>query len=853
MRKVKLVESQTKTTAQRAMLEGSALDRLLTLGAQRGIDVGPARAMHRLIDFSEPPIGYIRRIDTISKIAALRIGNTAVFVPAAAWIPYIEEVLKRPQEFADFLNLSKEDMDRFLAASPKDPLFSRGMTSHGLEALLWVKTPDGASAGTNYLLMLQAQLMAAQFAILEFEYQAAEGRGETSPRKEVFTSLYEPCMFARKFAESDLSIALPYLPFIKDGNHYADALDCFRSTPPGSINQALSTISAGKLDEALAGISSFIRRGATQKAYERRGYNGRKKKGPENLDTPPPAEDSPGSNDHARATKFEFNRTSGDATDRKELDQNGEAPEDHLPIRTFILTDGSQVTVGHILAAKARQNQSLPRRYREPQPWEYSLLIEGMRTHPERFSPPTEAKAAIAWTQFVFFQSCSPQQATELLVGYPTTPLEDCDFMLRMAEDSGDDGVFPPRVRVRIIEPPYETQYIPIEGERPRVKYFEIPDLGGVCTSVRDLLHELQTKGDRPEVSLEGIRERALKVFSQEARIYTKHTNSFAALIGLGDRVGVSGLGKVLFQRYVEFSDPVSAALITCSEPPLASVRRWYFSPKIESLRKVHLLGVRSVFAELPKSDVQPYPAALDTSKDCVGSRRCAEFGYVKQLVGFLQEIVEEPCAVRSLLQRREAFARRHNALSILAVWAIDLSVGMRTTTHPYFHASEYDHETGMGSLADKGEEKTRPFCLSRLTIKIASEYDKYLNGLAMYGLPGSKPDRPCYFVCVMDGQLKTISVTPTSISDFFCGTFLFAPNWARRMVKTLAIERGVPTIYTDAYCGHSNYGQEQYYTFTSFDPLPYFDCIRDFLAGLLKDLGFRVLTFDPSFLELRR
>jgi hypothetical protein len=835
------------------MLEGSALDRLLNLGAQLGIDVGPAYLMHRLINFSDPPTGYIRRIQTISKIAALRIGNTAICAPVAAWIPYIEEVLKRPQEFADALELSKADTARFLAASPKDPLFRRGMTSHGLEALLWVEAPDSPSAGTNCLLMLQAQLMAAQIAILEFEYEAAKRRGDTSPGKEVFDSLYEPCMFARRFAESDLSIALPYLPFIKDGNHYADALDYFRSAPPGSINRMLRTISASKLDEALAGISSFVRRGATQKAYEKRGYNGRKKKGAENLGTAPPPEDSPGSDDHAHGSSFEFTRTSGDAAARKELDQNGEAPEDHLPIRTFILTDGGQVTVGHILAAKARANQSLPRRYREPQAREYSLLIEGMRNHPEHFSTSTESKEVIAWTEFVLFQSCTPRQATGLLVGYPATPLEDCDFMLRMAEDPGDDGVFPPRVRVRIIEPPYETEYIPIEGERPRVKYFEIPDLGGVCTSVRDLLHELQTNGDRSEVSFEAIRERALKVFSQDARTYTRHTNGFAALIGLGDRVGVSGLGKVLFQRYVEVSDSVSAALITCSEPPLASVRRWYFSPAIETLRRIHLLGTKSFFAEFPKSNVRYAPSALEASMDCVGSRRCAEFGYIKQLVGFLQEIVEESCAVRSPRQRREAFARRHNALSILAVWAVDLSVGMRTTTHPYFHASEYDHETGMGSLADKGEEKTRPFCLSKLTIEIASEYDKYLDQLAMYGLPGSKLDRPCYFVCVTDDQLETILITPTSIADFFSGTFLFAPNWARRMVKTLAIEQGIPSIYADAYCGHSNYGQEQYYTFSSFDPLPYFGCIREFLGGLLKDLGFRALTFDPSFLESRR
>ena len=72
-------------------------------------------------------------------------------------------------------------------------------------------------------------------------------------------------------------------------------------------------------------------------------------------------------------------------------------------------------------------------------------------------------------------------------------------------------------------------------------------------------------------------------------------------------------------------------------------------------------------------------------------------------------------------------------------------------------------------------------------------------------------------------------------------------------MVKTLAIENGLPAIFTDAYCGHSNYGQELFYTFSSFDPMRYFDCMSRFLAQLLEDLGFKPLNFDPSFLEGRR
>lgn len=813
----------------------SVLDRLAAHAASLGIEPDPVHAMHRLLDCYDPPVGYIRRLKTLCRIAALQIGEknvTNCWRELAAWMPYIAEVLKKPEEFADAAGLLGDDRGRFLFDEEKDPLRGIAMKNHQLEALLWKEVKDQGKGEDARFLLLQVQLVVAQAAILDAAYSSAAAAGVQVPGPEVFLSLREPNFFARKFSEVEWLNGLRSLPLVADAGKYATALDSLRKQLRDGSKQ--STNAAGRtLDELLAGIVSHIRRGLSNEDYQKRVFRGRNI---EHL-----SESEGGS---------EFTITKGNAATRTALEKSGECPEDHLRTRTFVLAD-SEVAVSHLLAAKARENQMLPRRYREPQPSEYAQLIDEMRAHPNQFESPLAAREVIAWTETVFFEGCSPEQATALLIGFPCTPLVDCDFMLRIAETPQGDEIFPPRMRLRAIEPEYKTPYVQIEGERLRSQHFEIADLGGICDPMRDLLCALQKGAGRSDAFPEAIRASAVKIFSHDADTYADIVNGFADSIGLGDRVTVSGLGKVLFQRYLEAEDVVSAALLTCNRHKLASVRLWYFSPSEDFLRHVHRLGVESILAELPKSfsPLRSQPV-LGSSTEHVGSRRCAEFEFIHGRVEILQRIVKQPVSVRSIEERRRTFAGKHNALTVLVIWAIDLSVGMRASKHPYFHASEYDRVTGMGSFWDKGIKKARPFCLSELAMQIADTHDSYLAQLEPYGLPPSTKAQPCYFV---DGDLNVVPATPESIETYFGKFFLFAPNWARRMVKTLAIENGLPAIFTDAYCGHSNYGQELFYTFSSFDPMRYFDCMSRFLAQLLEDLGFKPLNFDPSFLEGRR
>lgn len=812
----------------------SVLDRLAAHANSLGIDPEPVRAMHRRIDFYDPPAGYIRRIRTLNSIASVHIGSTTaadIWPEFASWMPYIAEVLKNPAKFAEGAGLTGNERLHLLADVGRDPLWGVALEYHQLEALLWAEVADQGKEEPARFLVLQGQMVIAQAAILDLAYTSAATQGAQLPGSDVFHSLREPNLFARRFAEEHWLEGLRRLPLIAAPSGYANALVALRKELRSESKEPGSKIPK-KIDETLAGIISHIRRGQEKQAYEKRAFKGR-------------------SSEHRSESNggSEFTISKGSAAARIAIEESGECPEDQMRVRTFILAD-SEVAVSHVLAARARENQMLPRRYREPQPCEYAQLIEQMRSHPDQFESPLTAPEIIAWTKVVLFQGCSAEQATALHVGFPDTPLADCDFMLRMAETPEGDRVFSPRMRVRAIEPDYTTPYVPIEGERQRISHFEVADLAGVCDSIRGLMRELRTGAGRPDASSEAIRARAVKIFFQQADTYAKAVDDFAASIGIGDRVTVSGLSRILFQRHQEAGDVVSAALLTCARPTLASVRRWYFTPSVDFLRRVHRLGTESILKELPKGLTATRTTTVSgNSTEYVGSRRCADFEFIHGHAGILRGVVKAPVAVRTSQERRRVFSSKHNALTMLAIWAIDISVGMRSSKHPYFHQSEYDRTTGMGSFSDKGIKKARSFCLSELAMQIADTHDSYLVKLGPYGLPASTKAQPCYFV---DEDLNVVPARPASIEKYFGKFFLFATNWARRMVKTLAIEKGIPAIFTDAYCGHSNYGQEPFYAFSSFDPVPYFECMSRFLGQLLLDLGFEPLSFDPGFLEAR-
>lgn len=833
-------------------------DRLLDVASPRGFSRAVSN-IHRSLHIDDRLFGYIRRARTLQNIVNLSLGGDMLVDECpvlAIWTPYLRDLLDHADDYVKDMHLDPAQEAEFRRDTGGDPLQRIAKKAHPMEALLWSRVSEKDRKGYLRFLMLQAQILLAHVSVLDVAHEA-DARTEL-PSKEhksdVFKSLYEPCHFAERFANPDWSAALHQLPLLFNPSRYRRELDGLRDRLLNISNPEISKRYKA-IDESLAGISTLIARGVHKSEYQKRAFKGRESEAitleSENVASDATSGRIPG-DDATLVT-----RTKGTPAEKDQIEKSDEAPEDHLPRREFILTRGGETSASFYAAALDRANQLLPGRYTEPRPGEFIRLL-----HEISSKSSIDSKELIAWVETIFWLSCSPEQATELRVAYPTTPIEDrYDFVLRLSEELDGEEAFAPRVRIRALEPPYKTVYEPIKGERRRALSFELPDRGNLSGRIRGLLRALMEK-NQTEISPESIRRQPLKIFPKSPTEYIRALEEAASSAGLADRIDAYGLSELLFQRFVEAGDVVSATLLTCKPQRLASVRRWYFTPSIQHLMAIHARAHERIELELlaagwSHSKVRTSAPLLDQGfSKFIGSRRCAEFRFIADTIQRLQGIVEESSAARSRTQKLEAFVNKHNAATLLAVWAIDLSVGMRGVEHPYLHASEYDSDTGMGCLDDKDSgqgQKTRAFRLCERALLIAKEYDRYLSKVGTlkgFDLPSSTRGLPCYFVAIVDKNLEPSTVTPKSIEQYFRTDFRFKPNWARRFVKTIALESRIPAIYTDNYCGHSYRGEQRWHTFASFDPVAYFDVMGTFIGDLLDKLGFRTLALETNVLK---
>jgi hypothetical protein len=103
------------------------------------------------------------------------------------------------------------------------------------------------------------------------------------------------------------------------------------------------------------------------------------------------------------------------------------------------------------------------------------------------------------------------------MVGFSQTPLPiDFDFFFRLADSENLKAAFVPRTCVRVIEPPYRTEYVSINGERPRISCFELADVSFLAWPIGELLEYLRFREERPDLLTIG--EQAVRIFPKANR-----------------------------------------------------------------------------------------------------------------------------------------------------------------------------------------------------------------------------------------------------------------------------------------------------------------------------------------------
>jgi hypothetical protein len=843
------------------------IGRFVCQAERAGLSEKTTREFLRDIDVHPFLLGLVRRLRNLKNMLAFEQAGQRlldVHPNPESWLQVIEWVLDDPQRLAREMELPSDVAEDFLVDSKQDPLMQQGVKRHGLQALLWHgSSHPPEDPCTSRFTVLQGQMLLAHVSIVNYEYMLSSTIGATQPDDSVFESLYSPAKFARFFARTAWSDSLRLLPVAVERQNYFIQLESLCAEVKGSL------VKRSKDDlrhwthvvEALTSIAGFLRRGLAPADYLKKRYerDSNDVGGRSGTDEPELELVQIGDPDDSAVPGVEASivrRWIGTRSDRQSLIDAGEDPADFLLRRKLVLVSPKAGVADNIAAALERANQTLSWSFDEQTPSEYLRLIRAMQADTNTFRRKRDALEMIAWMDTIFWASCSPEQATNLMVGTSFAPAADCDLFLCLGTQDDDDDRLPPSFRLRAIEPDYLTVEQRVPGqERTRVFNFEIPDLGGVSNNVSVLLDYLRSHSHGDEVTVGSFDKMPIKLFTHTTAWFRKTLKAFVeTTLDEGDRITISRLRKTMFQRLLEAprGDIVSAALLTCNKHALASVRLSYSTFAIEHLRRVHRFAMEGIIAELqPAGWISPSWShdAVHADDNSAGSRSCILLESLSNKVQKLQGIVVRDCALRSVRDRQNEFELRHQACTLLVVWLVGISVGMRGILNPSIHSSEYDPITRIGALTDKDPgdgRKSRLFRLPKLVDQSIRNYEAYLLRLGRLGLPPATRKQPCYFVRFVEGNAEVVLVGPSSIKKM-CGAFFpFPANFARRLVRTEAIERGVPPAFVDAYCGHAFRGEESFNAYSSFDPLLYFDEMEEAIDFVLDELGFEVMTVEP-------
>ncbi len=841
------------------------IDQFVVQAGHAGLSEKITREFLQDIDVHPFLLGFVRRLRNLKEMLTLE-HTDQLFQDANLnpdnWRRVIDWVLDDPQCLAKEMELPRGVAEDFLLEKGSDPLMQQGVKRHGLQGLLWHdsgRQPKDPCA--LRFALLQVQFLVAHISIVEYEYTLASKIGLARPEDSVFESLYSPAKFARFFARTKWSDALTLLPVAVEGEEYLIQLESLCDGVKNSLVERCDDDLTHwrHVFVAVTSIAGFLRRGLapagyTKKRFDRDGYGvgGRPER-----DEPEIESAQIGDPDDSASPGVEasiIRRWAGTKSDRQKLIDAGEDPADFLLRRKLVLVSPRTGVADNIAAALERANQTLSWSFEEQTASEYLRLLLAIQGDTKTFRRKCDALEMIAWVDTIFWTSCSPEQATNLMVGTSFVPGAGTDLVLCFGTSDAHDDRLPASFRLHVIEPDYSTvdRKIPRQ-ERPRVFKFSIPDLGGVSENALAVL-DYRRRHSHEEGAGGSFDKTPIKLFTHSTAWFKKTLKEFIQTIDEGDRITISRLRRTLFQRLLEVpnGDIVSAALLTCNRHVLASVRLSYSTFLIEHLRQVHRFAMQAVIKEVQLAGRSPHIGSdekLPPDGNSVGSRNCILLECLSNKVQRLQQIVERDCVLRSLRDREEEFVLKHNTYTVLVVWLVGISVAMRGIISPSLHSSQYDPDTRIGAFTDKDPgdgRKSRFFKLPKLVDRSIRSYEAYLSRLGGCGLPPSTKQRPCYFVRSVEGKFEVRLVSPSTITEFFCDFFPFAANFARRLIRTEAIERGIPPIFVDAYCGHFFRGEEFFNACSSFDPLLYLADMELVIESVLKQLNWKEMTMEP-------
>jgi hypothetical protein len=799
------------------------------------------------------------------------------------WIPVLDWITSDPKNLAKRVfhtsTSGNERLSQRFLETTRNPIANFGAKRHGLYCMLWASHP--AEEFRKPFRLFQTHVLIAHICVMSYATTLDDWVSEKEPSAGFYLSLYRPTWLTRRFTrvKGDWPEALRSVTQIRALPASADqkislssrlrdmsqrlweAANRIDETPQPDHDKSKSSSQKKGVNataHSLRGLAGFIERGLDPANYVKRkrsnangNWNGGGKTiggaGDTEIVAPP-----------VRWGLGKMKMVYGDPDDRREptvtvhlpvrwrrkpklyerLVAAGDHPAEELSSQHIQFAEDA---AGAAMAAGGgieMANQLLPWAYQDLSTGELAKFLCNLQALSAGTNP--EVLEIRALVNAMLWTGASFDQALSLYIILDETPDSDCDLALRVI-NYDSDGPMAAEWRVRALTLPLKTTPPPAKQARERSYFLTLPDTVGGTGPVQDFLKYQRFGAKEPSAQPEIMKARPLRMFRREFAWYRRALREIFVKLDKVGRITTTRISRVLFQTVVEQSgeDIVSAALITGTDHPLASVRRFYDTPEVWYLQQAYTNATTTLKEKLALAGYHQEVSertVVGRTRIAVGSPLCPTLIAMQDAIRWLKDEIYVPFAPGNLV-------RKHNTYTLYSVWCFGFAVGVRGVRTPYLHSDAVDQHSGLSTITDKDKGtgyKSRFVWVPHFVREQMKRYEFYLSNMAdSLGLPAATRKRPCY---LLDDKAKPVVVSPRTMAPLLDQFFPFPANVARHLVSTELKERGVAPENIVAWLGHHYRGQEPWGRYSSFSFLNYKQELEQVLSPFLT----KVLGFEP-------
>lgn len=784
---------------------------------------------------------------------------------------------------------NEKDANRFLWASPPNPLIKANITRYGLHGALWSSHRDDQLQ--KQFRLLQGTVLIAHATVMHHTISMADWIAGKEPFPGYFEGLYRPTLALRHFASggTEWDALLQRIDFRQDTDgligqlaKMADEVSArYEVLPDDEIDdadrqdsgEATAPAPQRKMshqENALRTIATFLERGKNPEGYQRRssGYNGTPTGGSSAVDGPGADDEKlaegvaveiraieiPSGNFDSSgvATLYAANDWSRNSRRNRSAINAGDHPGDSgTPQRLYFAEDEYGVSNVHAGAIEMA-NQLLPWSYSNTSASELVETLKHLDCNASEQDPGILELTALLHT--MLWLGASLEQAVDLVAIVGVDSGMDMNLAIVHPIPLDPDKACEARWLVKALTVDYQPENLPsVETARPVAKYIELPDPVGGTQPVLRYLRYLQDVGQYPQPHREAATQEPFRIFKREVDDYRLRLNEVLQATDPSGRITGSMISGLLFQMIEEQTggDVVAAALITHTDHYLASVRRHYATPEVRDLQAKYVRAVCAVGTELMGCGLnleQTGEVRLESTALAVGSVLCPTMSTVREAVTRMRGELES-FATHLLMPADMTFVRLHNFYTLYCVLGCGFAMGVRGVNNPYLHSSQINCAHGLAVITDKDSEsgyKSRLVWLPAIILEMMRQYEDYLAAISqLFGLRAATRELPCYF---LDADLKQKNVRPRTMAPLLQEYFPFPANAGRHFFYNTLRERGVSAEIVDSLMGHWWRGEEPWGPFSTLSLADLRKELEIVLPSLLDELG-----FGPTALTLPR